>query len=903
MSDPRVELLQRYFFSRTDMVAFYASWEKPQPTPGGDKLIALLDAHVRGNSAPVVEVTFTNQKGTGKNKGRFRIGSYTPNADGLTKWMCIDFDGGSSHANGLIDPKNAVILAFKKAESFGITSHIECSGGGHGWHLWVFFDPMVPARQARQLGLLLCPSDQRCQNGEMADPRSNRGMEVFPKQPKIKSGGFGNLVWLPFWWNAQAGGNQFYRLDESESLSPFLPDSLATVSPEQLEQTLSAHVQIAPESAPTRRSARATRQPHTSNSNSSAWDEWRSQALSKLPLEAIYGDLLTGNQSSPEWLECRDPASASGDQNPSAGVANGVGTTERGSFHSFLTGETISVFDFLIRTGKATDFVTAREIVTGLSGVAPFTEPVVSHSRSGLLNIVVNNRQLSEIVVDSWEAIHRWNEPPRMFQRGGTLVRLQKSQLSERYQLEVLSEAAAYGTLFRTARWIKQNETGIIDTHPPHDIAKDLLCNIDSNLPQIESVLHTPVFGRDGKLLTTSGYHRSDSLWLHLPELLSDLEIPEHPTTVVVSAAVSLLTNELLSDFPFVSESDRTHAIAAMILPFVRPMITGCTPLHLVEAPVAGSGKGLLCNVISIITTGYTVPSRTLPNDDDELRKMLTSELLKGNPIILLDNADERKRLNSPTLASVLTAEFWTDRFLGSSKMVTMQNLPLWLLTGNNVRMSQELIRRILRSRFDPHVEQPWLREHFRHDDLREWSRLHRRDLVIAILTIIQAWIDAGRPSSTKKLGSYEEWSKVIGGILQVAGIPGFLGNLEALYESADPDRDIWREFVAAWWEEWQDRPVKVSDLNDFCERKELLNALRGDGTTRSQQTKLGSAIRRTVDRVFLNYRLEQSKDWKVTNGKTIAYKLTELPNDESVSVPSESDIQVDLSAYDWDEE
>ncbi len=900
MIDPRVELLQHYFFSRTDKVAFFASWEKPQPTPGGELLPALLDAHIRGSKAPWVEVTFTNQKGSGSNKGRFRIGSYTPTQDGLTKWLCIDFDGGPGHANGLIDPKAAVIEAYKTASSLGITSHIECSGGGQGWHLWVFFDPMVSAKQTRELGLLVCPRDQRCQNGEMGDPLSNRGLEIFPKQPKIKSSGFGNLVWLPWWWNAAEGGNEFYQFDESDVLVRYQPESFSTVTPEQLTQTIAAHVRIAPESAPTRRNTRSTQLPHTPKSNSSAWDEWRSKALSKLPLETIYGDYLTGGHSSPDWLECRDPASASGDQNPSAGVSTGTGSVERGSFHSFLTGETISIFDFLIRIGKASDFISAREIVTSLSGVAPFVESSTLHS--SLPEIAVNNRQLSNIVDDAWNAIHHWNKPPKMFQRGGTLVRLQKSQLSERYQLEVINEPAAYGTLFRTARWIKHVDGNVTDAHPPHDIAKDLLCNVDPKLPPIEAVIHTPVFGRDGTLLTTSGYCPNDSLWLQLPDQLSHLEIPQHPSSQQIVDAVSLLTNELLVDFPFVSDSDRTHAIAAMILPFVRPMITGCTPLHLIEAPVAGSGKGLLCNIISIITSGYSVPSRTLPNDDDELRKMITSELLKGNPIVLLDNADERKRLNSPTLASVLTAEYWTDRFLGSSKMVTMQNLPLWLLTGNNVRMSQELIRRVLRSRFDTRVEQPWLRENFRHDDLREWTREHRPELVAAILTIIQTWINAGKPAGKKKLGSYEEWSKVIGGVLSVAGIPGFLGNLEALYDSSDPDRDMWRELVAAWWEEWRETPVKVSDLNEFCERTELLNGLRGDGTPRSQQTKLGTAIRRIVDRVFLNYRVEQSKDWKVTNGKTIAYKLVELPQNGAAEINGESEPKIDLSNFDWDE-
>lgn len=34
-----------------------------------------------------------------------------------------------------------------------------------------------------------------------------------------------------------------------------------------------------------------------------------------------------------------------------------------------------------------------------------------------------------------------------------------------------------------------------------------------------------------------------------------------------------------------------------MLNPFVRDLIDGPTPLHLIEAPVAGTGKGLLASI------------------------------------------------------------------------------------------------------------------------------------------------------------------------------------------------------------------------------------------------------------------------------------------------------------------
>jgi len=135
-------------------------------------------------------------------------------------------------------------------------------------------------------------------------------------------------------------------------------------------------------------------------------------------------------------------------------------------------------------------------------------------------------------------------------------------------------------------------------------------------------------------------------------------------------------------DFPFVDDSDRAHAVAAMILPFIRRMIDGPTPMHLIEAPTMGSGKGLLANLISIAATGAACEARTLPESEDEIRKMLTAELMKGRPIILLDNANDRKQLHSSSLASVLTSVRWTDRKLGESIMASVPNHAVWLMTA-----------------------------------------------------------------------------------------------------------------------------------------------------------------------------------------------------------------------------
>jgi putative DNA primase/helicase len=230
---------------------------------------------------------------------------------------------------------------------------------------------------------------------------------------------------------------------------------------------------------------------------------------------------------------------------------------------------------------------------------------------------------------------------------------------------------------------------------------------------------------------------------------------------------------------------------------------------------------------------------------------MLTAELTQAQPIILLDNARDGATLQSEALASVLTTLSWRDRRLGHSQMLTLTNHAMWLLTGNNPRLSRDLARRSVRIRLDPKQDRAWMRTGFKHGRVATWAKEHRSELVRAALTLIQAWIAAGRPLSRDTLGSFEHWAAVMGGLLQTIGITGFLDNLDEMYADADVEGAPWREFTATWWEKFGAAETWVADLNALCERHELMGAVRGEGSTRSQESRLGRVLKGARDRVF----------------------------------------------------
>jgi hypothetical protein len=112
-------------------------------------------------------------------------------------------------------------------------------------------------------------------------------------------------------------------------------------------------------------------------------------------------------------------------------------------------------------------------------------------------------------------------------------------------------------------------------------------------------------FGKpnDGTLITEPGYHPATRLLYEPTQNFTLPPVAERPSPRQIAAARTLLLDDLLGDFPFVGEAERAHALALLLLPFVRPMIPGPTPLHMVEKPAPGTGATLMVDAISIVGT------------------------------------------------------------------------------------------------------------------------------------------------------------------------------------------------------------------------------------------------------------------------------------------------------------
>ena len=477
--------------------------------------------------------------------------------------------------------------------------------------------------------------------------------------------------------------------------------------------------------------------------------------------------------------------------------------------------------------------------------------------------IVITDKHLKDTSAEAIDALVRANgDSPTLFRYGDALARLRVDENGT--QLEPLTRDSLRGRLDRVADWQKLTKDGYRPARPPMDVVRDIasLPSIKP-IPSVTRVVAAPVFAPDGSLLTDPGYNAGARLFyapspsLHLPD------VPARPTKQKVDTARRMIVDELLVDFPFVSEAERAHAIALLLLPFCRDLIAGHTPLHLFEAPSPGTGKTLLVHALTYPASGRPPPQMTECRSEEEWRKRITAKVAEGPSVFVIDNL--QRRLDSAALSSLLTTDVWEDRLLGQSKMVRFPVRAAFAATGNNPSVSNELARRTVRIRLDSGEERPWVRGGFRHENLMTWAAAYRAELVWAALTLVQAWIVEGRPSGTaQRLGMFEDWSDVIGGILEVTGISGFLTNTSEFYQDADIEAAAAQALVQVWWDRFTYRPVGVTELWPIAPL--VIHELLDEGNEHGARVKFGNYIKSMRDRRYTT-----------TEGVTLRVSMAEM--------------------------
>lgn len=321
-----------------------------------------------------------------------------------------------------------------------------------------------------------------------------------------------------------------------------------------------------------------------------------------------------------------------------------------------------------------------------------------------------------------------------------------------------------------TANFVKvvtiKEGTETVPTAPPMSFAFSYAAREGFwRLPVLRGVIECPTLRPDGTVLADDGYDPASGLILNAGGATFG-SVLESPTRADAVSALGTL-KELLEGFPFVDMPSRSVVLSAMLTAVCRKSLR-TAPLHGFSAPTMGSGKSLLADVISMIATGRDAPVMTQGATDEEDEKRLLSVLLQGDPVVVIDNVI--RPVTGDALCSVLTSETWQGRPLGQTGLVRVPTRTLFIANGNNLQFREDMSTRAILCTIDAGVEKPEARTF--DVDLRVEVPRRRGELVAAALTVLRAYVVAGRPGARdlEPFGRFEEWSNLVRGALVWVG-------------------------------------------------------------------------------------------------------------------------------------
>jgi hypothetical protein len=168
--------------------------------------------------------------------------------------------------------------------------------------------------------------------------------------------------------------------------------------------------------------------------------------------------------------------------------------------------------------------------------------------------------------------------------------------------------------------------------------------------------------------------------------------------------------------------------------------------------------------------------------------------VIAGQSLITLDNVNGE--LGSNGLCILITQSRPQIRVLGHSELRGVEVLSTVFANGNNLTVRADLVRRTIKARLDPKMENPELRK-FNGNPVAT-VLANRGAYVAAALTICRAYVVAGYPGRRTPLASFEGWSDTVRSALLWLGKADAVDSQNETREE-DPERISLWGLLTAW--------------------------------------------------------------------------------------------------------
>jgi hypothetical protein len=420
---------------------------------------------------------------------------------------------------------------------------------------------------------------------------------------------------------------------------------------------------------------------------------------------------------------------------------------------------------------------------------------------------------------------------------------------------------------------------------PPSFAAKLIEAAADLGFDQIVGIITAPIFAA-GKVTAKQGFDRRAGLYQAYAGRLPD--IPKRPSKADAEAALTVALRPFggYLEGDNLSKDERAHlraTVSAAVLTAALRASLARAPVILLDANCPGAGKGLAAKALAIIATGCLPSLITEGADPAELEKRLAAAVLSGAGAMVLDNLS--RQLRSSTLESIVTEGYATIRNFGTLGSITVPMTALILMTANNLTLRHDMLRRTLTVRLIVKTDTPE-RRRFDFDPFKR--AIEERDAILAAcFTIARAWwlardLPENRPIRAKSLGSFEEWSDLVGGAVQwLTGLHP--ADLIESRKTADTGRGAELRAVSALveWQNgaWKSQNPALNSPNGTnpWRAKDALEGTDGDVWAEVLRVKRGDTPSPRELGDFLRYRRDQVFTVPVELDKdlTVAWVLT----------------------------
>jgi len=399
-------------------------------------------------------------------------------------------------------------------------------------------------------------------------------------------------------------------------------------------------------------------------------------------------------------------------------------------------------------------------------------------------------------------------------------------------------------------------------------------------LPPLAGVVRQPYIREaDGVLVTEPGYDRVSQRF----GVFDPRQYVFGNFTVDGARQALAMLEDLLVEFHFVAPTDKAAALSAIFTAVVRVSLPLAPAFH-VRAPVFGSGKTYLCELIGAFAGPGGNAKVSYPTTSEEATKVILSLLLTSPAVIEFDDMDT-DWIPHGVIKRMLTTDQITDRILGVSKTATVSTRALFLGSGNNVGPVRDLLRRVLTVHVDPRCATPATMTYS--GNPVDKVRKNRGAYVAAVLTIIRAWQEAGSPrAEIDNIVSYGgAWSDYCRFPLMWLGLPDPATALLTQVRH-DPDADSLGSVMAEWRQAFGSSAVTVRKAVAAAlqSHPDLLDAMREfpiEERGEINRSKLGWLLKKNANRIIGGFEFQKAE----ADGRT-AWRVVAVSAPASPALP-----------------